>query len=174
MRRILNLIIVLSFCQAFSAFADNGSRVPTVTRLVAEFQGKEVELIAALKAGNREKLDALVDPGFQLEPGIRGGADFVPYGQWMEVSFRQAAGYADHPLNMAVREFGEIAAVNFEWEVSLTSAPKDRQRYYVTDLWKLREGNWRLAFRVVALLPPTQKGELPGQSKTAPAIQKKY
>jgi hypothetical protein len=145
-----------------------------MTRLVAEFQGKEVDLIATLKAGNREKLNELVDPGFQLEPGIRGGADFVPFGQWVEISIRQAPGYADRPLNMAVREFGEIAAVTFEWDASPGSVPQLPQRYYVTDLWKAHEGSWRLAFRVVARLPLTQKGELPGQSKAEPAIPKKY
>jgi hypothetical protein len=174
MRRIFNVIIFLSCCLALSASADGGFRVPTMTRLVAEFQGKEVELIAALKAGNREKLNELVDPGFQLEAAIRGGADFVPYEHWLEVSFRQAPGYADRPLNMAVRELGEIAAVTFEWEVSPGSASQPPQRYHVTDFWKAREGNWWLTFRVVALVTPIKSGELPGQSKAKPSITKKY
>jgi len=175
MRRIRNLITGLSCCLAFSAFAaDSGLRVPTTTRLVAEFQGREVELIRALKAGNREKLDELVAPAFQLEPGVKGGSDFVPYGRWVEVSLRQASGYADTPLNMAVRDFGEMAAVTFEWEVSPGIRSQAPQRYHVTDLWKSREAGWRLEFRVVSLLSSTKQGALPGQPRAEPAVPKKY
>lgn len=174
LRRILALFIGVACFWAFSVSADNGNRVPTMTRLVAEFMDKEMALIAALKAGNREILNQLVDPVFQLEPARRGGGDFVPYEQWIASSSRQSSGYADTPLNMAVREFGGIAAVTFEWEVSPHSKSKAPERYQVADLWTAREGNWRLVFRVVALLPQRNNGELPGQPKAEPVVPKKY
>ena len=141
MRKFCALFLCLMACMAIPASADNAVRVPTMTRLVAEFQAKEQDLIAAMKAGSREQLAQLVEPGFQLEPAVLGGADFVPFDNWVDTSLKQAPAYSDRPLNMAVRDFGEVAAVTFEWNVLPSPSAKIYQRYHVTDLWRRRDGD---------------------------------
>jgi ketosteroid isomerase-like protein len=143
-------------------------RIPTVTRLVKLFTGREMDLVAATRARDASALDAILDPSFEMRTGDTPGTP-VPRDAWIRDARRAAARESPRIDQMAVHDFGDVAIVSFRASdgAGATHVPRAR---LVVDCWKRDGETWKLAVRYVSDAParPASRPRAPG------TIDKRY
>ena len=119
-------------------------RIPTVTRLVKVFSELENDLVARAHADDPRRLDAMLDPAFEMRVGATPGVP-LPRDEWIRAA-RSAPRGAPRIDQMAVHDFGTVAIVSFR-ETPATGARRKPQ--FVVDCWKRAGDEWKLAVRYV-------------------------
>jgi hypothetical protein len=144
-------------------------QVLTPTRTAVLFGGLERELVEAIQRHDDATLDRLLSDDFELHGNVHPGEP-VAREDW------QAAVQAAPPTTfrvseMAVHMAGEdTAIVSFAYEQQ-AKAPAPAGRFSFVDVWRRREGAWRLEVRYAA---PATDTPLPGLVAVEPEIPKKY
>ena len=145
-RALLLIAFALLALPAFAQPSPAAGRIPTVTRLVKVFSELENDLVARAHADDPQRLDAMLDPAFEMRVGANPGVP-VPRDEWIRAA-RSAPRGTPRIDQMAVHDFGTIAIVSFRETPPATSARAKPQ--FVVDCWKRAGDEWKLAVRYVS------------------------
>jgi hypothetical protein len=166
-------LVVLAFAvfvvaPAVAQPAPAPGRIPTVTRLVKLFTGREMDLVAATHATDVSALDAVLDPSFEMRTGEAPGTP-VPRDAWIRDARRAAARESSRIDQMAVHDFGDVVIVSFRAS-AVAGASHVPPARLVVDWWKRDGETWKLAVRYVSDAParPASRPRAPG------TIDKRY
>jgi hypothetical protein len=149
------LMLLVTACVTGPALAQPApapGRIPTVTRLVKLFTGREMELVAGTRAKDVSALETILDPSFEMRTGEAPGTP-VPRDAWIRDARRAAARESAHESpridQMAVHDVGDVAIVSFRASdgAGATHVPPAR---LVVDCWKRDGETWKLAVRYVS------------------------
>ena len=143
-RALLLIAFALLALPAFAQPSPAAGRIPTVTRLVKVFSELENDLAARAHADDPQRLDAMLDPAFEMRVGANPGVP-VPRDEWIRAA-RSAPRGRPRIDQMAVHDFGTVAIVSFR-ETPATGARRKPQ--FVVDCWKRAGDEWKLAVRYV-------------------------
>jgi len=144
-------------------------QVMTPTRTAVLFGGLERELVEAIQHHDAAALDRLLSDDLELH-GTAHPGEPVAREDWQEAV--QAAPPATFRISeIAVHMAGEdTAIVSFAYEQQ-AKEPAPSGRFSFVDVWRSREGAWRLEIRYAA---PGTDAPLPGLVAVEPEIPKKY
>jgi hypothetical protein len=160
--RAIASVLVVATCVAASASAQptpQGSRVPTVTRLVKVFTELENALLEQAREPDSAALERSLDPSFESRAGAAPGTP-VPRDQWIRQA-RAAARTGVRIEQMAVHDYGDIALVSFrEIEPGARASAPPRERFIV-DCWTRAGNGWKLAVRYASCAAPSAAKSLP-------------
>lgn len=169
------LILVSLLIAAGSAMADGqgapGRIVPTQTRGVKIFSDLENAWLDAVHQRDREALNKIVAPRFELRSAAAPGTP-TPREESLSQSL-QLAPFQSSIDQMAVHEYGDVMVVSFLWKIDAAKKAALPQSVFVIDTWQRKEDSWQVVARYVA---PVGAGaaNVPGAMLPAgPAIQKK-
>ena len=141
-RALLAIAFALLALPALAQPAPAAGRIPTVTRLVKIFSELENDLVAGAHADDPRRLDAMLDPAFEMRVGANPGVP-LPRDEWIRAA-RAAPRGAPRMDQMAVHDFGTIAIVSFR--ETPTTAQRGKPQF-VVDCWKRTGDEWKLAVR---------------------------
>jgi len=145
-RAALALVVALLALPALAQPSPATGRIPTVTRLVKTFAELESDLAARAHADDPQRLDAMLDPAFEMRAGTTPGVP-IPRDDWIRAA-RAAPREAPRIDQMAVHDFGTIAVVSFRETPGRNAARAKPQ--FVVDCWKRAGEEWKLAVRYVS------------------------
>ena len=120
--------------------------IVTTTRLIAVFSGLEHQLLAAAQQKNAEAAQRLLSDEFALwTPQPPGNP--MPAEDWLP-SLKQKQISSFRTRQMAVQSLDQSAAVSFVLTETVgTGANARNQNYWIVDLWRSEEGQWKLLAR---------------------------
>ena len=144
-RALLLIAFALLALPAFAQPSPGAGRIPTVTRLVKLFSELENDLVARAHADDPQRLDAMLDPAFEMRVGANPGVP-LPRDEWIRAA-RAAPRGAPRMDQMAVHDFGTIAIVSFR--ETPTTAQRGKPQF-VVDCWKRTGDEWKLVVRYVS------------------------
>lgn len=169
------LIFVSVLIAAASAMADGqvgpGRTIPTQTRGVKIFSDLENAWLEAVHQRDREALNKIVAPRFELRSAAAPGTP-TPREESLSQSL-QVAPFQSSISQMAVHEYGDVMVVSFLWKIDAAKKAALPQSIFVVDTWKRNEDSWQVVARYVA---PVAAGaaNVPGAMlPTGQAIEKK-
>jgi len=141
-----------------------GGRVPTVTRLVKLFTGREAALADAVRAGDAERAQQLLTNDFEMRTGAASGSP-IPRADWLAEMIR-SRNPGEAASGMAVHDLNGMAIVSFTQGGGPTAV-------FIVDIWRPVATDWQLAIRYAAPAG-TAAFPIPGAGAAAPVIPKKY
>ncbi len=166
LRRAAWFFVALSVALSGQATSETAEpqRVPTVTRLVQRFSALETGMHAAIRAGDRSTLERTLDEQFEMQV-TAAQADVVARDAWIVRALAEPGAYAGNIGGFAVRDYGDIVLVSFDWQVHSPGKKHGGKTLFVTDSWRRHGDGWRLALRIVgpakepdAVIPGWQEG----------------
>ena len=167
---LLLMMLVTGSCEAVGEAAD-ALRVPTVTRLVQHFSALESEVHAAVRAHDNLTLQRALDEQFEMQV-TAAGADVVARDAWIARALLEPEAYGGDIGDFAVRDYGDLVLVTFDWQVRLPGKKPSGETLFVVDSWRRYGNTWRLALRIVG--PAKGPGaRIPGWKETR-SVDKRY
>jgi hypothetical protein len=134
----------------FTAAAFPQGRIQSPTRQVAQFGALEDRVFSSIVHADAKALGDLLADDFALRTA-RSGGDTIGRDEYMKQRLN------DHDLRsyqvrrIDVRDFGEIAVVNFLYHQEAISGGKDLSGdFFITDVWRKSAAGWKLAVRYSA------------------------
>lgn len=118
-------------------------RVPTMTRLVAQFMDLELRMLDAQRAGDSPTLQALLGEDFELRAAREPGSP-VPRAEWLKTQAGQS-GAAGAIEQMAVHNLGSAVNVSYLLRPEGTGPAR-----FVVDTWVRNGDAWHLKVRYAA------------------------
>jgi len=150
------------------AAAPVGSGVALPTRLVQLATQAEETLLAAMKARDAKRMEALLGDDFQMHMAQR-PAEPVPLEDWID-SVQAHPDAADYRVTaMTAREAGSAVVASFLLQ---PKAGQARPAVFIVDVWQPGSPDWRLLVRH-ASLTTGNPGAIPGNAKSA-VLPKKF
>jgi ketosteroid isomerase-like protein len=170
------LILVSLLIAAGSVLAEGqatapGRTVPTKTLGVKIFSDLENEWLDAVHKRDREALNKIVAPRFELRSAAAPGTP-TPREESLDQSL-QLAPFQSSIGQMAVHEYGDVMVVSFLWKIDAAKQTALPRSVFVVDTWKRNQDSWQVVARYVA---PVVEGaaNVPGAMlPTGQAIEKK-
>lgn len=154
----LAVLALASGCVVFQAAGVNGARVEANASSVAdEIRALEAGWSRAFLEGDYAFLERIVAPEYVLASSFNGQTDFTPRHEWMANSRKfQFREYETTVRDVIVAGDTAVATLDGRWLVSVPGIDKPRDdRFYVTDTWARRKGQWQVIFRHSG--PPTKR-----------------
>jgi hypothetical protein len=144
MRRVIAVFLLLAGCGLAQ------TRIQSPTRQVTQFGELENQLATAVQNGNRAGMEPLLAEEFALRTARTGG-EVLGRDQYIQ---QRTGGHELRSFKIRgidVRQWNDIAVVNFLYHQEATSAGKDLTGdFFITDVWRKTDAGWKLAMRYSA------------------------
>jgi len=125
-------------------------RIQSPTRQVKQFSELEDQLFSNIVRGNAAGLSPLLAEDFAFRTARSGGAT-IGRAEYLQQRLNDHSLRSFRVRRMDVRQFRDVAIVNFLYYQEATSGGKDLSGdFFITDVWQKTDAGWKLSARYSA------------------------
>ena len=125
-------------------------RIQSPTRQVTQLGALEDQLATGVQHKNRAALAPLLAEDFALRTA-RSGGELIGRAEYLEQRLNDHSLRSFKVSRMDVRQYGDVAIVNFLYHQEAMSGGKDLSGdFFITDVWRKTDAGWKLSVRYSA------------------------